>query len=209
MPELTRLLRYVRPYWARLTSSVLLMAGVGALEGATPFLLALVIDRVLRPTAALPEAILLPGPWSSIDLRQFVPAWLHNDWTVVAFIILTVMTAKAVFEYAASYLVNYIGFAVVTDLRNQLYQHLQQQSLGFYTTTRAGEIVSRVNNDVAAVQEVATTTIVTIASNVFSLVATLIVIFGMDPWLSVLAVVSSAGLRPYLQRTQSTRAVAP
>jgi ABC-type multidrug transport system fused ATPase/permease subunit len=42
------------------------------------------------------------------------------------------------------------------DLRNQLYRHLQRQSLGFYTSTRAGEIVSRVNNDVGAVREVAT-----------------------------------------------------
>ena len=42
-------------------------------------------------------------------------------------------------------------YGVGSDLRNALYRHLQQMSLPFYTTTRAGEIVSRINNDVTAV----------------------------------------------------------
>ena len=50
-----------------------------------------------------------------------------------------------------NYLNARVGQGIMFDLRNQLYQHLQRQSLGFYTRTRAGEIVSRVNNDVGAV----------------------------------------------------------
>src|SRR5512140_202461 len=102
MPELTRLLRYVRPYWFRLGVSVLLMAGVGALEGLTALLLKPVFDKVLQPTQVLPEAIPLVGRLPSFDLRHFVPAWthIHNDLTAVAVIILLVTFGKAVFEYA-------------------------------------------------------------------------------------------------------------
>lgn len=82
-----------------------------------------------------------------------------------------------------------VGQRIMYDLRNALYQHLQRQSLGFYTVTRAGEIVSRLNNDVAAVQEVATGTVVSIASNILTLAVTLFFIFRMDPYLALLSII--------------------
>ncbi|MBU0608067.1 MAG: ABC transporter ATP-binding protein/permease, partial [Armatimonadetes bacterium] len=88
-----------------------------------------------------------------------------------------------------NYLTMRVGQGLMFDLRNQLYQHLQRQSLGFYTTTRAGEIVSRINNDVAAVQDVATNTPVSIASQIFTLTFTLVVIFSMNSWLAFLAII--------------------
>ncbi|MCS6861343.1 MAG: ABC transporter ATP-binding protein, partial [Abditibacteriales bacterium] len=81
-----------------------------------------------------------------------------------------------------------VGQGIVFDLRNQLYQHLQRMSLHFYTTTRAGEIVSRVSNDVAAVQGVATATLIAIVSNVLTVIATVVVIFSMNWRLALLAV---------------------
>lgn len=86
-----------------------------------------------------------------------------------------------------SYLNARVGQRIMFDLRNQLYQHLQRMSLGFYTATRAGEIVSRVNNDVGAVHGVVTGTLVGIATNVLMVTATAIVIFGMDWRLALLA----------------------
>lgn len=88
-----------------------------------------------------------------------------------------------------SYLNMRVGQGVMFDLRNHLFRHLQRQSLGFYTVTRAGEIVSRLNNDVAAVQGAATDTFISIVSNVFTLIATLIVIFRMNPLLALLAII--------------------
>ena len=82
-----------------------------------------------------------------------------------------------------------VGQRVMFDIRNRLYQHLQRQSLGFFTMTRAGEIVSRLNNDVAAIQDTSTNTVVTIVTGLVTLVVTLFVIFHMDPKLALLAVV--------------------
>jgi ATP-binding cassette subfamily B protein len=87
-----------------------------------------------------------------------------------------------------------VGERIIFDLRNQLFQHLQQMSLPFYTTTRAGEIVSRINNDVAAVQGTATATLIAIVSNVLTVIATVVVIFAMNWRLALLAIVIVPGL---------------
>jgi ATP-binding cassette subfamily B protein len=87
-----------------------------------------------------------------------------------------------------------VGEGIIFDLRNALFRHLQMMSLGFYTTTRAGEIVSRINNDVAAVQGVATATIIAIASNLLTVVATVAVIFAMNWRLALLAILIVPGL---------------
>ena len=87
-----------------------------------------------------------------------------------------------------NYLNARVSQRILFDLRNQLYRHLQRMSLHFYTTTRAGEIVSRVNNDVAAVQSVATGTLIGIVTNTLTVAATLIVIFGLDWRLALMAV---------------------
>jgi ATP-binding cassette, subfamily B, bacterial len=87
-----------------------------------------------------------------------------------------------------------VGEGIVFDLRNALFRHLQRMSLPFYTTTRAGEIVSRINNDVAAVQGTATATLISIVSNVLGVIATAIVIFSMDWRLALLAIVVVPGL---------------
>ncbi|MDX2053354.1 MAG: ABC transporter ATP-binding protein [Polyangiaceae bacterium] len=79
------------------------------------------------------------------------------------------------------------GQSILFDFRRELYRHLQKMSLHFYTTTRGGEIVSRINNDVYAVEHVATSTLTSIVSNVLSLVVTSIVVFSMSWRLAVLA----------------------
>ncbi|HEV8245424.1 MAG TPA: ABC transporter ATP-binding protein [Polyangiaceae bacterium] len=80
------------------------------------------------------------------------------------------------------------GQSITFDLRNELFAHLQRMSLRFYTTTRAGEIVSRVNNDVNAVAGVATGTVTAIVSNLFTLIATLILLFSMSWRLALISI---------------------
>jgi ATP-binding cassette subfamily B protein len=87
-----------------------------------------------------------------------------------------------------------VGEAIVFRMRGRLFRHLQRMSLPFYTRTRAGEIVSRVSNDVAAVQSTAASTLIAIASNVFTVIATSVVIFAMDWRLALLALAIVPGL---------------
>ena len=77
---------------------------------------------------------------------------------------------------------------IMFDIRNQLYEHLQGQSLRFYTARHTGEIMSRLTDDVAAIQNTVTGSLVSIAQNFFIISITLAVIFALDWKLALLSV---------------------
>jgi len=77
---------------------------------------------------------------------------------------------------------------IMFDIRNQLYEHLQGLSLRFYTASHTGEIMSRLTDDVAAIQNVVTGSLVSIAQNFFTIAITLAVIFAIDWQLALLSV---------------------
>jgi len=81
-----------------------------------------------------------------------------------------------------------VGEGIIFDLRCQLYAHLQRMSLRFFTATKTGELISRLNTDVIGAQQAITGTFVTILSNVVSVAAILFVMIGADLLLTALAV---------------------
>ncbi len=80
-----------------------------------------------------------------------------------------------------------IGEGVICDLRQALYGHMQRMSLRFFTQTRTGELMSRLNNDVVGAQQAISNTFVTIVSNVVTLVATLAIMLSLEWRLTLLA----------------------
>ena len=190
MSELLRLLRYVRPYWFRLLISVLMMAGVGAFEAVTALLIGPVFDRVLNPRSVGDAVVLVkqvPMWERSLDLRLFVPDWIHNVWTVVAVVIVVITLGKAVCEYVASYLVNYIGFAVVTDLRNQLYGKVIHQPLRFFHGEATGRLMSAILNDIEKIQLAVSHVLADFLRQSFTLVGMVVVLLLLDPKLALIA----------------------
>ncbi len=91
-----------------------------------------------------------------------------------------------------TYLNNVIGQNVMRDFRNRLYTHLQSLSLRFFTSTRTGEIQSRLSNDVGGVQGVVTNTATSIVSNVSTVLSTIIAMIFISPILTLV----SLGLLP-------------
>ena len=79
-----------------------------------------------------------------------------------------------------------IGEGVIYDLRRKLYSHLQRMSLRFFTETRTGELMSRLNNDVIGAQRAISNTLVTIISNIVTLVATLSIMIALEWRLTLL-----------------------
>ena len=79
-----------------------------------------------------------------------------------------------------------IGEGVIFDLRHSLYGHLQRMSLRFFTETRTGELMSRLNNDVIGAQRAISNTLVTIISNIVTLVATLSIMIALEWRLTLL-----------------------
>jgi len=91
-----------------------------------------------------------------------------------------------------TYLNNTIGQRVMRDFRNNLYNHLQSMSLRFFTSTRTGEIQSRLSNDVGGVQNVVTDTATSVVSNISTALSTIIAMIFISPLLTVI----SLGLLP-------------
>ena len=86
-----------------------------------------------------------------------------------------------------TYLANWVGLRVMQDLRNALYSHLQFMPLRFFTTTRTGEIQSRIANDVGGVQAVFTDTVSNILSNIVVIASTLVAMLLLSWQLTVLS----------------------
>src|SRR6266545_824387 len=88
-----------------------------------------------------------------------------------------------------TYLANVVGQRVMQDLRNALYSHLQRMPLRFFTTTRTGEIQSRLANDVGGVQSVVTDTASGMLANVVILISTLAAMILLSWQLTVLSLI--------------------
>jgi len=86
-----------------------------------------------------------------------------------------------------TYLANLVGLRVMQDLRNQLYTHLQYMPLRFFTSTRTGEIQSRLSNDVGGVQSVVTDTAANVLANVVVIISTVIAMALMSWQLTLLS----------------------
>ena len=154
MRQLTRLLRYAAPYWWQVLSSVILMAAVGFLDAFRLLLIGPILDRVLNPSAPAHDMQLFRIPHSqhTIQLQQLVPSHFQNPWTIVAFALIASTLLKGIFDYAGTYLVSYAGFAMITDLRNDMYNAILRRSAAFFTKHTTGTLISTIINDIERVQ---------------------------------------------------------
>jgi subfamily B ATP-binding cassette protein MsbA len=149
---IARLLHYVLPYWWQFLVSVMLMALVGLLDAGRVLLIGPIFDRVLNPGTQGRTIQLLPGTERFIDLQRLVPSHFHNPWTVVAYALVAATVLKGIFDYAGTYLVNYAGFRMITDLRDDLYNAILRSSAAFFTKHATGTLLSTMVNDIEKVQ---------------------------------------------------------
>ena len=155
MRSFLRLARYGVPYTFQWVTGVVLLAAVGALDTFRVLLLQPVFDQVLRPEAAEgPVTLGLPNSKWHFDLRAFIPHFfhMHNDYVVVATAIVVTTIGKGLCDYLGTYLVNYAGFGMITDLRNHLYEATLRRSASFFHKHATGTILSTLINDVDRVQ---------------------------------------------------------
>ena len=82
-----------------------------------------------------------------------------------------------------------IGEGIISDLRQALYSHMQKMSLRFFTNTKTGVLMSRLNNDVVGAQNAVTSTLITIITSIFKLVLTLGVMISLDWRLTLLSLI--------------------
>jgi ATP-binding cassette subfamily B protein len=161
--SLKRISQYFLPYWVPWTFILLCIAATAGLSVLPPFCVGSILDQAI-PKRDMRLLGLLSGAMVGLAVAIGLIGVVEQS-----------LTAR-------------MGQSILFDLRNELFRHLQRMSLSFYTRTRSGEIVSRINNDVNAVQGVATEALVTIVSNVATILVTSIALFSRNWKLALIAV---------------------
>lgn len=177
------LVRLTLPYRGRtlLALGTLLVYTLVAL--APPYLAKLAIDEGIRPG----------------DLGRLTQ--------IVVLFLASALLALAL-SSANTYLTGWTGERVLADLRNKLFGHLQRLSLGFYERNRAGVIISRITNDVEALDQLVTDGVTSLIQNTLLLLGTAVVLFFLDVELALatLTVLVPMALVTAWFRSRSNRA---
>ena len=95
---------------------------------------------------------------------------------------------KGFFSYGQTYFISFVGYKVITDMRTQMYEHLQQLSLSFFKRERGGEIISRMINDIEILQNTLVNSLIYLFLNVLILIGVIVSIFYLDWRLSLLVI---------------------
>jgi len=200
LKRIWRLLLYVRPYALHLTGSVILMAMVGAMAALRILLVKPIFDNVLSPEASTGNVLKfhLPHIARELNLQFLVPSHFHNAWTVVAYALIVSAVLKSVCDYFGTYLVNYAGFGMITDLRNDLYNAVLRRSVAFFQKHTTGTLLSTLINDIERVQYAMSSVLGDFMQQLFTLLFTagvVVVVGGRLAWVLLLfvpVVISSA-----------------
>jgi subfamily B ATP-binding cassette protein MsbA len=176
--ELRRLLHYVRPYAPLMAAGVALMAFMAVGDGITILSVRPLIDVVLNPQSTAQQLPLFTIPWGgpTLDLNSFVPARIHHVWSVFAIAILFIFLAKGLAEFFGVAIIQYVGLAGITDLRNQVYAKVVQQPVGFFHDNPVGRVMSAVISDIEQMRSAFSDYLADFFRQVFTLIAFVLVL---------------------------------
>jgi len=183
--RIATLARLTAPYRTRTTLSIFSLLAATATALAPPFLSKYAIDDGIRRHN-------LGTLW--VIVGAFLLAGLAN-WGM---------------SYVQTYLTGWVGERILADLRIKLFGHLQRLSLGFFERNRAGVIISRLTNDVEALDQLVTDGVTTLVQSTLTLLGTAVLLFILD-WrlaLATLAVIPVMSVGTILFRIYSARAYA-
>ena len=158
--KLRGLLELLGPYRGRVALMFVALSTATAAALAPPYLAGRAIDEGIRK-----------GDTGALDL-------------VVALFVLSGLVYFGA-SYAQTYLVNWVGQRALQDLRVRIFAHLQRLSIGFYSRNKAGVLISRMTNDVQALDQLVTDGIVTLFSSTLTLVGVAVILVLLDPGLAL------------------------
>ena len=165
---------------------------------------ALAIGSLLAATLTA----LAPPYLAKLALDEGIGEQDYGQLTVIVVLFLVAGVATWATSSAQTYFTGWTGERMLADLRNKLFRHLQRLSLGFYERNRAGAIISRITNDVEALDQLVTDGVTTLVQNTLVLFGSAIILFLLD-WrlaLATLAVLPFMAVATAIFRVVSARA---
>ncbi|MBW2558535.1 MAG: lipid A export permease/ATP-binding protein MsbA [Deltaproteobacteria bacterium] len=159
-----RILKLSKPHIPKFLLAMLCMLAVGATTSALAFLVKPALDGVFLNKNA--------------SMLKWIPI-----------VIIAIYFIKGACSYGQTILMNLIGQRVVTDLRNDLYNHIQRQALSFFNRNPTGILMSRITNDVNLIQGAVSEAVTSLFKDSFTLVGLIFVIFYRDWKLALIAMI--------------------
>jgi ATP-binding cassette subfamily B protein len=160
---LARVLAYARPYMRQIVGMLLAILSTTGLSLLSPLIFRRMIDKVL-PGKDISQLVMLAVALLLIPVISGLISVLQRRWNAA------------------------VGEGVIYDLRVALFARLQRMSLRFFTNTKVGELMSRLNNDVVGAQNAISNTIVGIITNIVETIAILAVMLSLEWRLTILSV---------------------
>ncbi|MFQ5454691.1 MAG: lipid A export permease/ATP-binding protein MsbA [Nitrospirota bacterium] len=178
-----RLLKYIKPYWLRLSGAILSAVGVSLLTAANAWLVKPVLDNIFIRK----DALML---------------------TTLPVIIFLIALFKGIFTYTQAYLMRYTGNKVIKDIRDELYSHIILMPMSFYGKRHTGKIIARIINDVSIIQSAVSTVVKDILQQSITIIALLCVIFYQNwRWAIISIIVLPLGYYPFIKLSKRLRKI--
>lgn len=152
---------FLRPYLGQIIIVFALLIGVSALSLILPYLIQQAVD----------------GPIAEGDLSGLIPYGILYFGTIIVLFAL---------RFAHTYLLQTVGQNALVDLRQTLFEHFLRQDMRFFNTTPVGQLVARISNDIDALTELLSTSIVVVISNMITLIGIVVVMFALNWRLALL-----------------------
>ena len=175
-----RVLVYLKPYSQWVALAIFLLLGVSLLNLAGPYFTKIVID-------------------------DYIKASDYNGLDVIASLYLAVLIASFIFQFFQNYLMQFIGQKVMFDLRSKVFAHLHKMSFSYFDKNPIGKMITKVVNDVEVLNEMLTSGLILIFSDLFTLVGIFVVMFYLD-WRLTLVVCLVFPLLAFATRFYRVRA---
>lgn len=157
-----RLLKYLQPYRGAVTLGIVLSIAVSSLEAVRPYFVKIAVDENIAHGDA--------------------PGLLRTT-----LLFLAVMLFRGLVQYLNSYLTQWIGQRTIFDLRMEVYRHLQRLGLTFFDRNPIGRLITRVTNDVEVLNEMFSSGVVMVFSDVFTIIGILYFMFSMNWQLALIS----------------------
>jgi len=150
-----RLLRYLKPYRWHVVLGIVLSIAVSSMEAVRPYFIKVAVDQDIAGKDA-------------------------HGLLVTTLLFFGLMMARGFVQYANTYLTQWIGQRTIFDLRMEVFEHLQGLGLRFFDRNPIGRLITRVTNDIEVLNEMFSSGIVMVFSDVFTIIGILYFMFSMN-----------------------------
>ena len=150
-----RLLKYLRPYTWYVVLGILMSIAVSGMEAVRPYFTKVAVDENIA----------------------------HGDkhgLLMTTLLFFSVMVVRGVIQYLNTYLTQWIGQRTIFDLRMEVFEHLQHRGLKFFDRNPIGRLITRVTNDIEVLNDMFSSGIVMVFSDVFTIIGILYFMFSMN-----------------------------